>query len=484
MTIRSDETVYAWLTKINCQPFLMSQQLIASPIPALVRQQRQFFRSEQTQAISFRLEQLAKLKQVIIDRQDDILRAAKADLGRPAFEAYFEIATIGEINLALKNLKTWARPQRVKCPIDQFPASAWIQPDPLGVVLIIGPWNYPFQLMMSPLVGALAAGNCALLKPSEHAPHTSQVVAEMIADTFERSYVAVVEGDASISQQLLAEKFDHIFFTGGTAVGRIVMAAAAQHLTPVTLELGGKSPCIVDNDIHLEHAAKRIAWGKFINTGQTCIAPDYLLVQRQVKNDVVLRLQHYIKEFYGENPAQSPDYGRIINRRHFERLIAFLDQGEIVLGGDYSASDRYLAPTLIDAVTWDDPVMQEEIFGPILPILVYDSLEEAIALVNARPKPLSLYFFSRDRQKQERVLQATSSGGACINDTVMQVGVNTLPFGGVGESGIGSYHGKASFTAFSHFKSVLRRDFWLDLGWRYAPYTAEKLNQIRRIVTG
>jgi aldehyde dehydrogenase (NAD+) len=338
--------------------------------------------------------------------------------------------------------------------------------------------------MMSPLVGAIASGNCALLKPSEHAPHTSRVVAEMIADTFDPSYIAVVEGDASVSQKLLAEKFDHIFFTGGTAIGRIVMAAAAQHLTPVTLELGGKSPCIVDSDIHLDHAAKRIAWGKLINTGQTCIAPDYLLVQRQVKNDVVNRIRDYIQEFYGENPAQSPDYGRIIHRRHFDRLIAFLNHGEIILGGDYNADDRYLAPTLIDGVTWDDPVMQEEIFGPILPILTYDTLEDAIAQVNARPKPLSLYFFSRDRQKQERILQATSSGGVCLNDTVMQVGVNTLPFGGVGESGIGSYHGKASFNTFSHFKSVLRRGFWLDLGWRYAPYTAQKLKQIKGIVTG
>lgn len=462
----------------------MIKQLIATPIPVLVQQQREFFRTEQTQEISFRLEQLAKLKQSIIDRQEAILQASKADLGRPAFEAYFEIATLSEINLAFKNLKIWAKPQRVKSPIDQFPASAWIQPDPLGVVLIIGPWNYPFQLIMSPLVGAIAAGNCAILKPSEHAPNTSRVLAELIADTFDPSYIAVVEGDASVSQQLLAEKFDHIFFTGGTAIGRIIMAAAAQYLTSVTLELGGKSPCIVDSDIHLDHAAKRIAWGKLINTGQTCIAPDYLLVHRQIKTELVHRIKHYIREFYGEDPAQSPDYGRIIHDQHFERLIAFLDRGEIILGGKYNLDERYLAPTLIDGVTWDDPVMQEEIFGPILPILTYDELEAAIFQVNARPKPLALYFFSRDRQKQERILQATSSGGVCLNDTVMQVGVNTLPFGGVGESGIGSYHGKASFDTFSHFKSVLKRNFWLDLGWRYAPYTAQKLEQLKRIVTG
>jgi aldehyde dehydrogenase (NAD+) len=462
----------------------MTQQLTALPIPNLVTQQREFFRTEQTQSIAFRLEQLTKLKQAIVDRQEAIIQAAKADLGRPAFEAYFEIATLGEINLALKQLKNWVKPQRVKSPIDQFPASAWIQPDPLGVVLIIGPWNYPFQLMMSPLVGAIAAGNCAILKPSEHAPHTSRVVAELISDTFDPHYIAVTEGDANISQQLLAEKFDHIFFTGGTAIGRIVMAAAAQHLTPVTLELGGKSPCIVDLDIHLDRAAKRIAWGKFINTGQTCIAPDYLLVQRQIKSALVDRIKYYIKEFYGENPAISPDYGRIIHRRHFDRLITFLDRGEIVLGGDYQPADRYLAPTLIDGVTWDDPVMQEEIFGPILPILTYDELEDAITQVNDRPKPLALYFFSQDRQKQDRILRATSSGGVCINDTVMQVGVNSLPFGGVGESGMGAYHGKASFDTFSHSKSVLKREFWLDLGWRYAPYTAQKLKQIKGIVTG
>jgi aldehyde dehydrogenase (NAD+) len=462
----------------------MTKQLIDTPISSLVQQQRGFFSTEQTKSIDFRLEQLTKLKQAIINNQDAILAAVKADLGRPAFEAYFEIATLGEINLALKQLKNWAKPQRIKSPIDQFPASAWIQPDPLGVVLIIGPWNYPFQLMMSPLVGAIAAGNCALLKPSEHAPHTSRVVAKLIGDTFDPRYIAVAEGDASVSQQLLAEKFDHIFFTGGTEIGRIVMAAAAKHLTPVTLELGGKSPCIVDCDIDIDRAAQRIAWGKLINAGQTCIAPDYLLVNSQIKTELVDRIKHYIQEFYGANPALSQDYGRIIHQRHFDRLVAFLDRGKIILGGDYNADERYLAPTLIDGVTWDDPVMQSEIFGPILPILTYNDLEEAIAQVNARPKPLALYFFSRDRQQQQRILQATSSGGVCINDTVMQVSVNSLPFGGVGESGIGAYHGKASFDTFSHFKSVLKREFWLDLGWRYAPYTTKKFELLKRIVTG
>lgn len=462
----------------------MNTAIASSMIPTLVQQQRAFFQTGSTRPTAFRLEQLQRLKQAIIDRQDAILQAAKADLGRPAFEAYFEIATLAEINLALKQLKSWMKPQRVKTSIDQFPASAWVQPEPLGQVLIIGPWNYPFQLMLSPLVGAIAAGNCAILKPSELAPATSQVVAELITATFNRAYIAVVEGDAAVSQQLLAEKFDHIFFTGGTAVGRIVMTAAAQHLTPVTLELGGKSPCIVEPDCHLERTAKRITWGKFINAGQTCIAPDYLLVHRSIKSELVGLIKKYLIEFYGESPETSPDYGRIIHQRHFDRLTELLQQGQILIGGERNPLTRYFAPTVIDGVDWADPIMQEEIFGPILPILEYDSLEEAITWVNERPKPLALYFFCRDRQKQAHVLRSTSSGGVCINDTVMQVGVNSLPFGGVGESGMGSYHGKATFSTFSHDKSILKKAFWLDLDWRYAPYTAQKLQQIKRLVTG
>jgi aldehyde dehydrogenase (NAD+) len=333
-------------------------------------------------------------------------------------------------------------------------------------------------------VGAIAAGNCAVLKPSEQAPHTSAVVAELIRSIYEPNFVAVVEGDGAISQALLAERFDHIFFTGGTAVGRLVMAAAARHLTPVTLELGGKSPCIVDADIHLEHAARRIVWGKFINAGQTCIAPDYLLVDRRVKEPLLMAIRTCLQEFYGDNPAQSPDYGRIVNEKHFSRLVAFLDSGEIVVGGQTDPETRYFAPTVLDRVRWDSPAMQEEIFGPLLPVLEYEDLEEAIALVNARPKPLALYFFSRHPERQARILAETSSGGVCINDTVMQVGVAGLPFGGVGDSGMGSYHGKATFDTFSHFKSVLRKGLWLDLRWRYAPYTAAGLKQIRRIVTG
>lgn len=452
-------------------------------IPTALERQRTFFASGQTKPLEFRLAQLTRLKQAIIERQADIVMAAKADLGRPEFEAYFEIATLSEINLTLKKLKTWMKPKRVKSTLENFPSSAWIQPDPLGAVLIIGPWNYPFQLMVSPLVGAIAAGNCAILKPSEHAPHTAKVVSDLIADTFDPSYITVFEGDASVSQQLLAEKFDHIFFTGGTAIGRIVMEAAAKHLTPVTLELGGKSPCIVDADINLDHAAKRIAWGKFINAGQTCIAPDYLLIDRTVKAAFLDKLTAAIREFFGDDPSQSPDLSRIINQRQFDRLIGLLNSGKTLIGGATDASTRYIAPTVLDNITWDSPVMQDEIFGPILPVLTYDQFDQALAQINARPKPLALYLFSRDQAKQQRVLSDTSSGGVCLNDTVLHIGVPDLPFGGVGQSGMGSYHGKASFDTFSHYKSVLKKTFWFDLDWRYAPYKSSKLAQIKKLVT-
>ncbi len=460
----------------------MTAQLQRTDILSLIAQQRQFFQTGQTQPLAFRLQQLQRLKQAVLDFQDQILEAVRLDLGRPKFEGYFELSAIAEVNTALKQLKTWIKPQRIQTGIDQFPASAWIQPDPLGVVLIIGPWNYPFQLVFAPLVGALAAGNCAIVKPSEYAPHTSKVVANLIASIFDPSYVAVIEGDVQTSQALLEERFDHIFFTGGSAIGKVIMAAAAKHLTPVTLELGGKSPCIVDCDIQLDYAAKRIIWGKFINAGQTCIAPDYLLVDRTIAAEFIPLLKQKITQFFGEDPANSPDLGRMIHQRHFDRLVKFLDDGQAIAGGNYDAATKYIAPTLLQNVSWDTPVMQEEIFGPILPIFEYDDLEEAIAIVNARPKPLALYFFSKNEQKQNRILSATSSGGVCLNETVMHIGVGGLPFGGVGESGMGRYHGKYSFDTFSHYKGVLKKSFLLDLAWRYAPYTEAGIKQIKNLV--
>lgn len=446
-----------------------------------VAQQRQFFATGKTKDLDFRRAQLKTLKQAILSQESQILAALKADLQKPELEGYYEIiATIEEINCALKHLKSWTKPQKVRTSLQQFPAAAWRSPEPLGVVLIIAPWNYPFSLLFSPLVGAIAAGNCAILKPSEITPHTSRLAAEILGRTFESDYVAAIEGGVETSQQLLQEKFDHIFFTGGTRIGQIVMEAAAKQLTPVTLELGGKSPCIVDADINLREAAKRLTWGKFLNAGQTCIAPDYLLVDSRIKSELIAAIAQCVGEFYGGEPFQSPDYARIVSDRHFQRLAALLAGSKAVIGGQMDAGERYIAPTVVENVAPDSPLMQEEIFGPILPVMEYSDLESAIAYINARPKPLALYFFSHDRDKQARILTATSSGGVCLNDTLMQVGVIDLPFGGVGDSGSGSYHGQASFDTFSHYKSVLRRSLRFDLNWRYAPYRG-KLERIKRL---
>ncbi len=457
----------------------MSAQLVAGEI---IRKQRDFFRSGETKNVSFRIQQLKTLKKAVLDHQLEILDALRADLNKPEFEAYgTEIVVVREIDYAIKRLKSWTKPKKVSVPIEQIPGSARIYPEPLGVVLIISPWNYPFYLMISPLVGAIAAGNCAILKPSEIAPCTSHVVADMLSKHFDSAFITVIEGGIEISQQLLAEKFDHIFFTGGTAVGRIVMEAAAKHLTPVTLELGGKSPCIVDVDIDIKHTARRIIWGKFLNAGQTCIAPDYLLVNRTIKQDLLDSIQKGIQEFYGDNPVTSPDYARIINQKHFKRLIEFIQVGKIVIGGDTKPDEYYIAPTVVDNISLEDSVMQEEIFGPVLPVIEYTELTEAIAIINARPKPLALYFFSKNKNLQQRVLRETSSGSVCLNDTLMQFAVSDLPFGGVGDSGIGSYHGKAGFDTFSHYKSVLHKSLSVDPNWRYAPYKG-KLQLLKRII--
>lgn len=457
-------------------------QTATASVSDLLQRQRDFFQTGKTQSIEFRSQQLQRLQQAILQDQDRLIKALQADLRKPELESYAtEISVVRDISYALKHLKRWAKPQRVAVSLEQFPASAQIYPEPLGVVLLISPWNYPIQLAFTPLIGAIAAGNCAVLKPSEIAPQTSHAIAELVQRTFDPAYIAALEGGVETSQALLAEPWDHIFFTGSTQVGRVVMQAAAQHLTPVTLELGGKSPCIVDADVDLKTTARRITWGKFLNAGQTCIAPDYLLVDRRLKADLLTEIQACIQEFYGDDPAQSPDFARMVSDKHFQRLAGLLDRGQIVVGGQTNPSDRYIAPTVIDQVTLDDPIMQEEIFGPILPVLEYDQLDEAIAMVNQRPKPLALYFFSNNSAKQAQVLQSTSSGGVCLNDTILQIAIRELPFGGVGASGMGAYHGKASFDTFTHYKSVLKKPFWLDLNWRYAPY-AEKLGLIKKLM--
>ncbi|MEA5511235.1 aldehyde dehydrogenase [Crocosphaera sp. UHCC 0190] len=457
--------------------------LIASNIPQLIQTQRQFFATGKTQDIQFRLEQLKQLKTVINEYETEILHALQKDLRKPDFEGYLaEIrATIAEINYTLKHLIKWVKKRKVSLPIEQLPATGWVQPQPRGVVLIISPWNYPFSLAIIPLIGAIAAGNCAIIKPSEMTPTTSRIIAEIIERTFDSFYLKVIEGGKKSSQELLGKKFDYIFFTGSPSIGKIVMESAAKYLTPVTLELGGKTPCIVETKINLKETAKRITWGKFINAGQTCVAPDYLLVNQQIKTELIKEICQVIKEFYGNDPAQSPDYARIINQHHFERLIPYLNSGKILIGGQINPEDYYISPTVMDQVSAEDPIMKDEIFGPILPVLTYKNIEEAIAFINERPKPLALYLFSNDQKQQQTVLEKTISGGVCINDTIMHLGVPELPFGGVENSGIGSYHGQASFETFSYYRSVLKRSFWLETNLRFPPYY-DKLKWVKRLL--
>jgi aldehyde dehydrogenase (NAD+) len=449
----------------------------------IINQQRSFFSTYQTKDIAFRIAQLKKLKVAILEHESDIYEALRSDLRKPEVETYgAEISlVIEEINYTLKNLKKWTKSQKVPTSKIALPASSKIYQEPKGVVLIIGTWNYPFQLLLAPLVPAIAAGNCATLKPSDLAPNTSSVVAKIFAKHFDPAFISVIEGGIEISQELLAEKFDHIFFTGSTVVGKIIMQAAAKNLTPVTLELGGKSPCIVDSDTHIEYSARRIIWGKFTNAGQTCVAPDYVLVDQKIKTDLLAAMQKCLKEFYGENPQDSPDYGRIINTRHFNRLGSLIKDGDIIIGGQTDIEDHYISPTIIDNISWEDAVMQEEIFGPILPVIEYTDIEEAIAAINARPKPLALYVFTNNKDLQQKVLKKTSSGGLVINDVVIHLAVLSLPFGGIGDSGMGSYHGKAGFDTFSHYKSLLKNNFLVDIKLRYAPYKG-KLPLLKKIL--
>jgi acyl-CoA reductase-like NAD-dependent aldehyde dehydrogenase len=458
----------------------------------LIKTQRKFFNSGRTRSTDFRIRQLKTLKSAIIDNEAAILEACRSEMNKPPMEAYTSERgmVLNEIDHIARNLKSWAKPRKVKTPLlhtrffglaQHFIASSYIYSEPYGVVLIMGPWNYPFQLTLNPLVGSIAAGNCTILKPSEIAPHSSAVIARIIGDNFDSGFISVIEGGPETAQTLLAEKFDYIFFTGGTRVGKIIMETAAKHLTPVTLELGGKNPCIVDTDVHLEYAARRIVWGKFFNAGQTCLTADYILANRAIKKNLLESMKRTIKEFYGDDPAKSPDYARIINKYHFERLSRLLKDGEIIIGGDTNPEDRYIAPTIIDNVSPDHEIMKEEIFGPILPVIEYELLDDAISFVNERPKPLALFFFSRDKEKQERVLRKTSAGGGCINETFVHEINFALPFGGVGASGIGKYHGKFSYDTFSNLKSIMKKSFLFDITLRYPPY-ADKLRRSKRFL--
>ena len=438
----------------------------------LIKRQRAFYRTGETRRVDYRIKSLKRLKKVMKRRENDIFDALTQDLQKPKFETYSsEIGMVYEdIDLMLNNLKKWSMPRLERTGVTNFPGRSYIYPEPYGVNLIIGAWNYPFQLTLVPLVGAVAAGNTAVVKPSELAPASSALLADIVDEAFEESHVAVVEGGVEVSTKLLAKKFDFIFFTGSTRVGHIVYRAAAEHLTPVVLELGGKSPCIVDETANISLAGKRIAWGKFFNAGQSCVAPDYILAHRSAKDELIASLKKAIKEMFGEDAQRSRDLSRIVSDRHFRRLKDMMNDCDIVHGGRTDEEFRFIEPTIIDLEDPDHRLMEEEIFGPILPVLTVDSLDEAIQRVQVHADPLALYIFSSKYENQQKVINSLNFGGGCVNDTIAHVANNHLPFGGIGTSGIGKYHGKSSFETFSHMKSVMHKASWPDVPLRYAPY--------------
>ncbi|MDU5039505.1 MAG: aldehyde dehydrogenase [Clostridium perfringens] len=450
-----------------------------------INKQREYFSTGETKDINFRIEKLKKLRDVLKSEEEKVFEALKKDLMKSSFESYVtEVAMVyDEINMHIKNIKKWSKKRRVKTPLVQFPAKSFIQLEPYGVVLIIGPFNYPFMLTMDPLIGAIAAGNTAVIKPSESAPETSKILKEILEKVFDEKYVLHVnpERGKEVVEELLKEKFDYIFFTGSATVGKIVMKAASQYLTPVTLELGGKSPCIIDKDCKLELAARRIVWGKLLNSGQTCVAPDYLYVHKDIEEEFIKKLEEEIKNQFGDNPLESEDYSKMVNEREFNRVLAYIDKEKLVFGGNYNRKTFQIEPTILKNVTWNDPVMEREIFGPIFPILPFENLDEVIRLVNSKDKPLAIYYFSEDKNKIEKVLNSTSSGGVTINDTLVHVSSSYLPFGGVGNSGMGEYHGKYSFDLFSNKKGVMNRKTFLDLKIRYAPFQ-NKLTIVKKIM--
>lgn len=436
-----------------------------------LNQQKQFFHTQKTKSLDFRIDQLKILRKGILKYEKEIIDALYKDLRKPEFEAYTnEVGYVLEsITSMIKRLKKLNRPVKIKAPIHQLGSKAYYVYEPFGSVCIIGPFNYPFQLLIEPLIGAIAAGNTVILKPSSYTKATETILVKLIKEIYDPSYIEIFTGDREVTQELIHCPFDHIFFTGSVQVGKIVMAAAAQNLTPVTLELGGKSPTIVDQTANIDLAAKRIAWGKFINAGQTCIAPDYVYVHHSIVEDFKVALKKHIRDFYGHEPKNSPDYGRIVAKRHFERLRELINHEKTFIGGDYDLDDLYIAPTVMDKVEWDDAVMSDEIFGPILPLLIYDNIDEVIRVIISRPKPLALYLFTESKSIENQVLSHISFGGGAINDTISHIATD-LPFGGVGHSGMGAYHGKHSFEVFSHRKSILKKSMKLDIKLIFPPY--------------
>lgn len=435
------------------------------------------------QEINQRKEKLKKFSHVISLHENDIIEALHKDFGKPAFEAYLTEINVVQSDLkdTIKNIHAWAKPKKVRASILNFPSSDYIYTEPYGKTLIISPWNYPFQLAICPLIAAYAAGNSIVLKPSELTPHTSSLISKIIRETFDVKEVVAVLGDAEIAKSQLAKRWDYIFFTGSPAVGKEIAKAAAGNLTPVTLELGGKNPCIIDKNANLQIAAKRIVWGKFINAGQTCIAPDYLLIHKGVKTKFIRLLQQEIVNAYGEDPKLSPDFTRIINKKHFIRLVGMIDETKTITGGIHDEESLYIAPTLIDEPSFDSAIMKDEIFGPLLPMISYENESDLEKIISKYEKPLSLYVFTDDKAFAERAIRKFSFGGGCINDTVVHFSNKRLPFGGVGNSGMGAYHGKKSYDTFSHQKAIVKKATWLDIPLRYAPY-GNKLKLIRKLL--
>ncbi len=452
-------------------------------IPELLKSQHDFFHTGKTKDVDFRKQQLKKLLQTIQRKENFICEALFNDFKKPKFES---VATetaivIKELKLAIKNITQWSKPKRVPASLLNFPSRDYIYSQPYGTALIIGPWNYPFQLVISPLIGAVAAGNTAILKPSEHAPHTAQILEEIINSVFQKNHVAIVQGGVEVSQELLYHKWDYVFFTGSVPVGRIVARAIAEHLTPSTLELGGKNPTIVDETAKVKLAAKRIAFGKFINAGQTCIAPDYVLVHEKIKNTFITALKAEIRHFYGSNPNSSKDFARIINQKQYNRLLSLIEQEKVVFGGEMDPEENYISPTVILNPSLNSKIMQDEIFGPLLPVLEYQSEKDIDLILKKFPNPLSVYIFSTRKKFAEKLIQKYSFGGGTINDTLVHFINDNLPFGGVGNSGLGAYHGKHSFDTFSHKKSITKRANWLDIPLRYAPYK-NKIKWLKRFI--
>ncbi|MCT4597019.1 MAG: aldehyde dehydrogenase [Vallitalea sp.] len=449
-----------------------------------VRIQREYFLSGITKDYNFRIRQLKKLKKVISDYEEEILDALYKDLGKNNFEGYMvEIGTVyEEINHNIKRLRRWMKPQKVKTPISQFGAKSYIYSEPRGVVLIISPWNYPFNLTITPLIGAMAAGNTCLVKTSRNSPNVSKIIAKIIEEAFYPEYIAILKGGSEQSMEVIGEGIDYVFFTGSPRIGKVVMTKAADNLVPVTLELGGKSPVIVDKSANIKMTTLRLAWGKFLNSGQTCIAPDHVYVHKDIKNEFIENMKKAIEKFYGTDPISSKSFGKIINEKQFDRLLTYLDESKIVYGGNYDKDKMKISPTIMNNITYDDAVMKDEIFGPILPVLEFEDIDEVIKEINSKPRPLALYCFADDKKIYSKVTSSVSYGGGCINDTISHIANVNLPFGGNGNSGMGSYHGEASFDTFSHKKSILKKSTKINITLPFPPYSKDKMKKIKMVM--